>query len=319
MALLGRRPRALARPAPSPPTAPAAARAASPAARAPGRGHGGPYLPRSSRGPGSVFWGPGARRRSAWMTRRWWLRPGGGPEPSCSPWSSPTRARAGGSARPRATPEAWEAFTPWAGEGGQSALAAYLLRLAESMQAHGSALPVPGGRGLPLRALAVHHGCRQQAHCTLPIPQSSRQPLQRRSPAPGSGDAAWHMSNMPLNQLMAGRAEPPATVTDAAPGTPHPPTATTTVVRHPDSGMSGCSSRVPARILPRSRPLSRDRTRCPRCPASRCTTRCRHRPAGAARAPRRARPAVRIRPPARPGAVHPRARCPPARQDAAGS
>jgi hypothetical protein len=44
-------------------------------------------------------------------------------------------------------PEAWEAFTPWAGEGGQCALAAYLLRLAESMQAHGSALPVPGGRG----------------------------------------------------------------------------------------------------------------------------------------------------------------------------
>jgi len=44
-------------------------------------------------------------------------------------------------------PEAWEAFTPWAGEGGQSALAAYLLRLAESMEAHGSALPVPGGRG----------------------------------------------------------------------------------------------------------------------------------------------------------------------------
>jgi len=69
----------------------------------------------------------------------------------------------------------------------------------------------------------------------------------------------------------------------------------------------------------RARPLSRGRTRCPRCPASRGTTRCRHRQAVAARVPRRARPVVRIRPQARPGARHPRARCRPARQDAAGS
>jgi hypothetical protein len=67
------------------------------------------------------------------------------------------------------------------------------------------------------------------------------------------------------------------------------------------------------------RALSRDRTRCPRCPASRCTTRCRHRQAVVARVPRRARPAVRIRPQAWPGALHPRARCRPARQDAADS
>jgi hypothetical protein len=71
--------------------------------------------------------------------------------------------------------------------------------------------------------------------------------------------------------------------------------------------------------VPRSRPLSRDRTRCPRCPASRCTTRCRHRRAVVARVPRRARPVGRIRPQARPGALRPRARCRPARQDAAGS
>ena len=69
----------------------------------------------------------------------------------------------------------------------------------------------------------------------------------------------------------------------------------------------------------RSRPLSRDRTRCPRCPASRGTTRCRHRQAVVARVPRRARPVVRIRPQVRPGALHPRARCRPARQDAADS
>jgi hypothetical protein len=65
--------------------------------------------------------------------------------------------------------------------------------------------------------------------------------------------------------------------------------------------------------------LSRDRTRCPRCPASRGTTRCRHRQAVVARVPRRAGPAVRIRPRAQPGALHPRARCRPARQDAPGS
>jgi hypothetical protein len=69
----------------------------------------------------------------------------------------------------------------------------------------------------------------------------------------------------------------------------------------------------------RSRPLSRDRTRCPRCPASQGTTRCRHRQAVVARVPRRARPVVRIRPQVRPGALHPRARCRPARQDAADS
>ena len=69
----------------------------------------------------------------------------------------------------------------------------------------------------------------------------------------------------------------------------------------------------------RSRPLSRDRTRCPRCPASRGTTRCRHRQTVVARVPRRARPVVRIRPQVRPGALPPRARCRPARQDAADS
>ena len=70
---------------------------------------------------------------------------------------------------------------------------------------------------------------------------------------------------------------------------------------------------------PAARTLSRDRTRCPRCPASRCTTRCRHRQAAVARVPRRARPVVRTRPRVRPGALHPRARCRPARQDAPGS
>src|SRR5450755_1432462 len=69
--------------------------------------------------------------------------------------------------------------------------------------------------------------------------------------------------------------------------------------------MANCTSRL-ARV-PRSRPLSRDRTRCPRCPASRGTTRCRHRQAVVARVPRRARPVVRIRPQVRPGALHPRA------------
>lgn len=71
--------------------------------------------------------------------------------------------------------------------------------------------------------------------------------------------------------------------------------------------------------VPRSRPLSRDRTRCLRCPASRGTTRCGHRQAVVARVPRRGRPVVRIRPQVRPGALHPRARCRPARQDAADS
>jgi hypothetical protein len=75
---------------------------------------------------------------------------------------------------------------------------------------------------------------------------------------------------------------------------------------------------VPARSAGsrrRSRSLSRDRTRCPRCPASRCTTRCSHRQAVLARVPRQARPIARIRPEAWPGALHPRARCRPARQD----
>jgi len=81
--------------------------------------------------------------------------------------------------------------------------------------------------------------------------------------------------------------------------------------------MANCASRLAK--VPRSRPLSRDRTRCPRCPASRGTTRCRHRQAVVARVPRRARPVVRIRPQVRPGALHPRARCRPVRQDAADS
>jgi hypothetical protein len=73
------------------------------------------------------------------------------------------------------------------------------------------------------------------------------------------------------------------------------------------------------RMRTRSRPLSRDRTRCPRCPASRCTTRRRHRQAIVARVPRRARPVVHIRPQVQPGALHLRARRRPARQDAADS
>jgi hypothetical protein len=81
--------------------------------------------------------------------------------------------------------------------------------------------------------------------------------------------------------------------------------------------MANCTSRLAK--VPRSLPLSRDRTRCPRCPASRGTTRCRHRRAVVARVPHRARPVVRIRPQVRPGALHPRARCRPARQDAADS
>jgi len=81
--------------------------------------------------------------------------------------------------------------------------------------------------------------------------------------------------------------------------------------------MANCTSRLAK--VPRSRPLSRDRTRCPRCPASRGTTRYRHRQAVVARVPRRARPVVCIRPQVRPGALHPRARCRPARQDAADS
>lgn len=68
-----------------------------------------------------------------------------------------------------------------------------------------------------------------------------------------------------------------------------------------------------------NRPLSRYRTRCPRCPASRGTTRCSRRQSAVAPEPRRARPVARIRPQARPGAPHPRARCRPARRDAADS
>jgi hypothetical protein len=80
--------------------------------------------------------------------------------------------------------------------------------------------------------------------------------------------------------------------------------------------LSSWVARVPPR---RSRRLSRDRTRCPRCPASRGTTRCRHRRAAVARVPRPAGSAVRIRPPGRLGVLHPRARCRPVRQGAPGS
>lgn len=75
--------------------------------------------------------------------------------------------------------------------------------------------------------------------------------------------------------------------------------------------------RLPTR--PSRRMLSRDRTRCPRCPASRCTTHCGHRQPEVARVSRRARPVVRTRLRAWPDALHPRARCRPARQDAADS
>lgn len=67
------------------------------------------------------------------------------------------------------------------------------------------------------------------------------------------------------------------------------------------------------------RMLSRDRTRCPRCPASRCTTHCGRPQAAVARVSRRVRPAARIRLRAWRGALHPRARCRPAHQDAADS
>jgi hypothetical protein len=87
----------------------------------------------------------------------------------------------------------------------------------------------------------------------------------------------------------------------------------------PEPSSGGCLGPDRLAKVPRSRPLSRDRTRCPRCPASRGTTRCRHRHATVARVPRRARPVVRIRPQVRPSALHPRARCRPARQDAADS
>ena len=100
-------------------------------------------------------------------------------------------------------------------------------------------------------------------------------------------------------------------------GTKRPPVQ----IRPPRPEFSQSDGPVPrywSRVS-RSRPLSRDRTRCPRCPASRGTTHCRHRQAVAARVPRRARPAVRIRPQVRPGALHPRARCRSARQDAADS
>jgi hypothetical protein len=85
---------------------------------------------------------------------------------------------------------------------------------------------------------------------------------------------------------------------------------------------SGVTRRMFARrgikaVIPQApRRLSRDRTRCPRCPASRCTTRPRHRQPGAARGPRRARPVVHTRPRGWRGALHPRALCRPARQDA---
>jgi DNA-binding NarL/FixJ family response regulator len=81
----------------------------------------------------------------------------------------------------------------------------------------------------------------------------------------------------------------------------------------------GFSDRGPAGRATRTRPVSRDRTRCPRCPASRGTTPRRHRQAVVARVPRRARSVARIRPQGRPSALHPRARCRPARQGAADS
>jgi hypothetical protein len=50
-------------------------------------------------------------------------------------------------------PQAWEAFVPWAGGDGRRALAAFLLQLAESLESHGTALPLPSGPGYdPLRA-----------------------------------------------------------------------------------------------------------------------------------------------------------------------
>ncbi len=87
----------------------------------------------------------------------------------------------------------------------------------------------------------------------------------------------------------------------------------------PDRSGAGLRPGPWDRTRTRSRPLSRDRTRCPRCPASRCTTRRRHRQAVVARVPRRARPVVCTRPRVWRGALHPRARCRPARQDAADS
>jgi len=95
-------------------------------------------------------------------------------------------------------------------------------------------------------------------------------------------------------------------------------TRTTIAPRHDPARWSNGGAGSPT-ACSRSRPLSRDRTRCPRCPASRGTTRRSHRQAVVARVPRRARPVVRIRPQVQPGALHPRARCRPARQDAADS
>jgi hypothetical protein len=110
---------------------------------------------------------------------------------------------------------------------------------------------------------------------------------------------------------------------DSARGGPHkryrePHCRTTSAPRRDPGRCSGGGAGSPTACT-RSRPLSPDRTRCPRCPASRGTTRRRHRQAVVARVPRRARPVVRIRPQVRPGALHPRARCRPARQDAADS
>ena len=76
----------------------------------------------------------------------------------------------------------------------------------------------------------------------------------------------------------------PQTTTDAI------VTRTPSAPRRDPARWSGGGAGSPT-ACSRSRPLSRDRTRCPRCPASRGTTRRRHRQAVVARVPRRARPA----------------------------
>jgi hypothetical protein len=112
----------------------------------------------------------------------------------------------------------------------------------------------------------------------------------------------------------------------SSPPTASPATNPTTTTRPANSPANRCQrgrcrkvGQASDATRESSRALSRDRTRCPRCPASRCTTRRRHRQALVARVPHRAGPVVRIRPQVRPGAFHPRARCRPARQDAADS
>jgi hypothetical protein len=119
-------------------------------------------------------------------------------------------------------------------------------------------------------------------------------------------------------RIWAGRRSPRtrcgARCSSCAAGNPPPAHRHTPAARRPDPDPELDLARA-SQPGHRRGDLSRDRTRCPRCPASACTTRCRHRRAVAERVPRRARPAVRIRPQVRPGALHPRARCRPARQD----